>query len=202
MTSAAAQTASLRPGAPSGIAGVEIYPLDAPAASRILSPEALAFVAQLARTFEDRRRELLAARVTRQQRLLDGERPDFLPETRTIRESDWVVAPIPEDLMDRRVEITGPVDRKMIINALNSGASVFMADFEDSNSPTWQNNLEGQANLRDAVWGTISYTSPDGKRYRLNPQVATLLVRPRGWHLVEKHFLVDREPISASLFDF
>src|SRR5215831_10141457 len=203
MTSAAAQTAAaLRPGAPSGIAGVEIYPLDAPAASRILSPEALAFVAQLARTFEDRRRELLAARVARQQRLLDGERPDFLPETRTIRESDWIVAPIPEDLMDRRVEITGPVDRKMIINALNSGARVFMADFEDSHSPTWAGTIDGQMNLCDAVRGTISYDSPEGKHYTVAPGAATLMVRPRGWHLVEKHMLVDGRPVSASLFDF
>ena len=128
--------------------------------------------------------------------------PDFLPETAAIREGDWTVAPIPQDLLDRRVEITGPVDRKMIINALNSGANVFMADFEDSNSPTWQNNIEGQINLRDAVRRTISYVSPEGKRYELNAQVATLLVRPRGWHLDERHFQVDGKPISGSLFDF
>ena len=128
--------------------------------------------------------------------------PEFLPETAHIRESEWTVASIPQDLLDRRVEITGPVDRKMIINALNSGASVFMADFEDSNSPTWMNNLEGQANLRDAVEGTISFLSPEGKRYQLNAPVATLLVRPRGWHLDERHFLVDGKPISGSLFDF
>ena len=131
-----------------------------------------------------------------------GALPGFLPETAHIRESTWTVAPIPRDLLDRRVEITGPVDRKMIINALNSGASVFMADFEDSNSPTWMNNLEGQANLRDAVEGTISFVSPEGKRYQLNDHVATLLVRPRGWHLDERHFLVDGKPISGSLFDF
>ncbi len=128
--------------------------------------------------------------------------PDFLSETTSTREKEWTVAPIPHDLHDRRVEITGPVDRKMIINALNSGANVFMADFEDSNSPTWQNNLEGQLNLRDAVEGTISYVSPEGKRYELNPHVATLMMRPRGWHLDERHFSVDGQPISGSFFDF
>jgi malate synthase len=131
-----------------------------------------------------------------------GVLPDFLAETAHIRQADWKVAPIPQDLQDRRVEITGPVDRKMIINAFNSGANVFMADFEDSNSPTWQNNLEGQTNLRDAVRGTISFSSPEGKNYRLNPAVATLMVRPRGWHLDERHFTVDGKAISASLFDF
>ncbi len=170
--------------------------------TEILTPEASAFLSRLARKFEPRRQELLAARGVRQQRIDAGNLPDFLPETAHIREKEWTVAPIPNDLLDRRVEITGPVDRKMIINALNSGANVFMADFEDSNSPTWQNNLEGQLNLRDAVEGTISYISPEGKRYELNPRVATLVVRPRGWHLDEKHFLVDRKPISASLFDF
>jgi len=170
--------------------------------TEILTPEASAFLSRLARKFEPRRQELLAARGVRQQRIDAGNLPDFLPETAHIREKEWTVAPIPNDLLDRRVEITGPVDRKMIINALNSGATVFMADFEDSNSPTWQNNLEGQLNLRDAVEGTISYISPEGKRYELNPRVATLVVRPRGWHLDEKHFLVDRKPISASLFDF
>src|SRR5215831_141538 len=169
---------------------------------QILTPEARSFLTKLSREFEVRRRELLARRRIRQERIDAGEMPDFLPETAHIREAEWAVAPIPPDLLDRRVEITGPVDRKMIINALNSGASVFMADFEDSNSPTWQNNLEGQANLRDAVDGTITYESPEGKRYTLSSKVATLLVRPRGWHLVEKHFLVDEEPISGSLFDF
>jgi len=168
----------------------------------ILNPEACEFLTELARTFESRRQHLLERRLRRQHELDSGKLPDFLPETVAIREAEWTVAPIPKDLVDRRVEITGPVDRKMIINALNSGASVFMADFEDSNSPTWQNNLEGQANLRDAVRRTISYVSPEGKRYELNPQIATLLVRPRGWHLVEKHFEVDGKPISASLFDF
>jgi malate synthase len=172
------------------------------AESLILNPEARSFLTELARNFETRRQHLLERRSFRQRELDTGKLPDFLPETAAIREADWTVAPIPKDLLDRRVEITGPVDRKMIINALNSGASVFMADFEDSNSPTWQNNLEGQANLRDAVRTTISYVSPEGKRYELNPEVATLLVRPRGWHLIEKHFEVDGKPISASLFDF
>ena len=170
--------------------------------SQILTPEASQFLTRLARKFEPRRQELLARRKLRQQQIDGGALPDFLPETAHIRQSEWTVAPIPQDLLDRRVEITGPVDRKMIINALNSGASVFMADFEDSNSPTWMNNLEGQANLRDAVQGTIGYVSPEGKKYALNPQVATLLVRPRGWHLDERHFLVDGKPISGSLFDF
>jgi malate synthase len=170
--------------------------------TQILTPEASYFLTKLAREFEARRQELLARRAARQRQIDAGQLPDFLPETARIREAEWTVAHIPDDLMDRRVEITGPVDRKMIINALNSGASVFMADFEDSNSPTWQNNLEGQFNLRDAVEGTISYVSPEGKRYDLNSRVATLLVRPRGWHLVERHFLVDEKPISASLFDF
>jgi len=170
--------------------------------SHMLTPEAQAFLTKLARTFESRRQHLLSRRRVRQQEIDAGHVPDFLPETTSIRQQEWTVAPIPHDLLDRRVEITGPVDRKMIINALNSGANVFMADFEDSNSPTWQNNLEGQANLRDTVAGTISYSSPEGKQYRLNSQVATLMVRPRGWHLNEKHFEVDGKPISASLFDF
>ncbi len=170
--------------------------------TQILTPDASEFLTRLAREFEPRRQELLGQRRTRQQQIDSGHSPDFLPETASIREKEWTVAPIPHDLLDRRVEITGPVDRKMIINALNSGASVFMADFEDSNSPTWQNNLEGQLNLRDAVEGAISFASPDGKRYALNPHVATLMVRPRGWHLDERHFTVDGKPISASLFDF
>ncbi len=168
----------------------------------VLTGDALRFLAALSHKFEGRRRELLAARSSRQTRLDAGEMPDFLPETAAVRAGDWKVAPIPADLQDRRVEITGPVDRKMIINALNSGASVFMADFEDSNSPTWSNNIEGQLNLRDAVDGTITYVSPEGKRYTPAGRVATLMVRPRGWHLVEKHVLVDGEPISGSLFDF
>src|SRR5438552_4040872 len=170
--------------------------------TEILTPDASEFLTRLAREFDPRRQELLGQRRTRQQQIDAGQTPDFLTETASIREKEWTVAPIPHDLLDRRVEITGPVDRKMIINALNSGASVFMADFEDSNSPTWQNNLEGQLNLRDAVEGAVSFASPDGKRYALNPHVATLMVRPRGWHLDERHFTVDGKPISASLFDF
>src|SRR6266498_5003427 len=177
-------------------------PLRGEVETQILTPDASLFLTQLARRFEPRRQELLDRRRVRQQQIDAGQMPDFLPETASIREKEWMVAPSPHDLLDRRVEITGPVDRKMIINALNSGASVFMADFEDSNSPTWQNNLEGQANLRDAVRGTIAYTSPEGKPYRLNSKVATLIVRPRGWHLEERHFQVDGTPISASLFDF
>jgi malate synthase len=168
----------------------------------ILTPEALAFVARLARAFEGRRRERLQARVARQAELDAGVLPDFLPQTQKVRDAAWTAAPIARDLNDRRVEITGPVDRKMIINALNSGARVFMADFEDSHAPTWRGTIEGQINLRDAVRGTISYVSPEGKAYSLNAQRATLMVRPRGWHLVEKHVLVDGDPVSASLFDF
>ena len=168
----------------------------------ILTSEALAFLSKLAARFEPRRQELLTRRRTVQQEIDHGKFPDFLSETAEIRQSEWKVAPIPKDLLDRRVEITGPVDRKMIINALNSGANVYMADFEDSNSPTWSNNIEGQQNLRDAIRGTIRYESPEGKQYRLGSNLATLVVRPRGWHLDEKHFLVDGKPISGALFDF
>jgi len=168
----------------------------------ILTPEAVRFVTELCNQFESRRRELLAARQQRWERLRQGELPDFLESTREIREAKWTVSPIPQPLMDRRTEITGPVDRKMIINALNSGASMFMADLEDSNSPTWDNNVQGQINLRDAVNGTISFSNPDGKQYKLNEKTAVLLVRPRGWHLVEKHALLNGEPVSGSLFDF
>ncbi|MGD0362726.1 MAG: malate synthase A [Bryobacteraceae bacterium] len=168
----------------------------------ILTPEAVNFLRALAQNFEGRRQELLARRHYRQQEIDRGVMPQFLPETAWIRNAEWIAAPIPADLQDRRVEITGPVDRKMIINALNSGASVFMADFEDSNSPTWRNNLDGQFNLRDAVNGTIGYVSPEGKRYELGERIAVLMVRPRGWHLDEKHFLVDGRPISGGLFDF
>jgi len=191
-----------RPAAPSGVPGVELLGSADAGAGRVLTPAALAFVARLARAFEDRRRELLAARRARAQRMLDGERPDFLPETRDVREREWTVAPIPADLMDRRVEITGPVDRKMIINALNSGARVYMADFEDSHAPTWSATLEGQANLMEAVRRTIGYESPEGKRYALGDSLATLMVRPRGWHLDEKHLRVDGRAVSGSLFDF
>lgn len=170
---------------------------------RILSAEALAFVERLERTFGDRRRELLDARQDRQGRLDMGEKPDFLPETAEIRAGDWKVAAVPADLTDRRVEITGPVDRKMMINALNSGANVFMADLEDSLAPTWANVIEGQINLCDAVRGTIAHQDPDtGKTYALDAQAAVLVVRPRGWHLDENHVVLDGRPISASLFDF
>jgi len=168
----------------------------------VLTADARAFLLKLAARFEPRRQELLARRQTVQREIDHGKLPDFLPETAEIRQSEWEVAPIPKDLLDRRVEITGPVDRKMIINALNSGANVFMADFEDSNSPTWSNNIEGQQNLRDAIRGTIRYQSPEGKQYRLGSNLATLVVRPRGWHLDEKHFLVEGKPISGALFDF
>jgi malate synthase len=170
-------------------------------AAEVLTPEALAFVAALQRAFGDERERLLAARAERQAELDAGALPDFLQETREVREGDWRVAPAPADLQDRRVEITGPVDRKMIINALNSGARVFMADFEDANSPTWQNVVDGQVNLIDAVERTIELDS-NGKTYKLADNPAVLVVRPRGWHLPEKHALVDGEPVSGSLFDF
>jgi malate synthase len=169
--------------------------------AHILTTEALDFVAGLHRTFNARRLELLAAREKRQAQLDTGETPDFLPETAHIRQADWKVAPLPADLQDRRVEITGPVDRKMIINALNSGARVFMADFEDASSPTWENCVSGQINLLDAVRRTIALEQND-KSYRLNEKTAVLLVRPRGWHLPEKHVTVDGEIMSGSLFDF
>jgi malate synthase len=169
----------------------------------ILTPEAVAFVVGLQRTFNEHRKTLLQARVARQKRLDAGERPDFLQETKGIRESEWTVAPLPKDLLDRRVEITGPVDRKMIINALNSGAKVFMADFEDSTTPTWDNVMDGQLNLRDAVRRTITFEDEKtGKSYKLIEKPAVLFVRPRGWHLEERHVIVDGEPMSGSLFDF
>jgi malate synthase len=172
-------------------------------AAEVLTPEALAFLAQLHRRFDGRRLELLAARQARQARFDAGEAPDFLAETAAVRAGDWKVAPIPADLTDRRVEITGPVDRKMIINALNSGAKVFMADFEDASSPTWANMIEGQVNLKDRWAGRIGFTdATSGKAYALKDQVATLMVRPRGWHLPEAHALVDGEEMSGSLFDF
>jgi malate synthase len=180
---------------------IEIRAVRRPEWEPILSDEALQFVAALQREFGARREELLARREARKLRIDAGELPDFLSETQSIRESDWTVAPIPSDLLDRRVEITGPVDRKMIINALNSGANVFMADFEDSNAPTWANNLDGHVNLRDAVRRTITF-STGAKQYALNETTATLVVRPRGWHLLEKHVVVDGKPVSASLFDF
>ena len=187
---------------PPTIKGLEIRAEVTPEFAEILTPEALAFVIKLEQAFGERRRELLAIRAQRQANINAGAMPDFLPETAHIRESDWVVAPIPADLNDRRVEITGPVDRKMIINALNSGANVFMADFEDSHSPTWTATLEGQINLRDAVGDEIIFTAPTGKYYELKDEIATLMVRPRGWHLEEKHVLLGGRPVSASLFDF
>ncbi len=178
----------------------------APATGRyveILTPEAVAFVVGLQQAFNKRRKELLDARAARQRRLDDGERPDFLKETKDIRESEWTVSPLPKDLLDRRVEITGPVDRKMIINALNSGAKVFMADFEDSTTPTWDNVMEGQLNLWDAVRRTITFEDEKtGKSYKLNEKPAVLFVRARGWHLEERHLIVDGGPMSGSLFDF
>jgi malate synthase len=169
---------------------------------RILTPAAIGFVAHLHRKYEQRRRDLMKARAERQARLDAGETFGFLPETRSIRESEWKVAPTPKDLQDRRVEITGPVERKMVINALNSGASTFMADFEDSCTPSWDNLIRGQINLRQAVDRTITFQSPEGKSYRLNDQTAVLIVRPRGWHLLERHVLIDGDPVSGSLFDF
>ena len=182
--------------------GIEVFGPVSNAFKQILTPDALQFVGALAREFEPRRQELLERRKAVQKDIDSGKFPDFLPETKQIRESDWKVAPVPADLQDRRVEITGPVDRKMVINALNSGASTFMADFEDSHSPTWAATIQGQVNLCDAVRGTIDFVSPQGKQYRLGDKIATLIVRPRGWHLVEKNVRVDGQPISASIFDF
>jgi malate synthase len=181
---------------------IEIKGQITPEFAEILTPEAISFVATLVRAFTDRREELLQRRAKRQAEIDAGKMPDFLPETEHIRNSEWTIAPIPADLQDRRVEITGPVERKMIINALNSGSKVFMADFEDSFSPTWEGTIQGQINVRDAVNRTIDYASPEGKNYTLNEKTATLLVRPRGWHLIEKHVLIDGKPISGGIFDF
>lgn len=183
--------------------GIEILGPMRPEYEEILTPGAIDFLALLARKFTARRDELLAARDVRQQAIDRSEFPDFLPETESIRnDPSWKVAPVPADLQDRRVEITGPTDRKMVINALNSGAKVFMTDFEDSNAPTWDNMIEGQINLRDAINRTITFNNPDGRLYELNDEIATLMVRPRGWHLNERHFAVDGKPIPAGLFDF
>jgi malate synthase len=182
---------------------IEIQGPSHPRQERVLTPGALQFIIDLQRRFNSKRVELLEARLERQKRLDAGDKPDFLKETRNLRESEWSVAPIPADLLDRRVEITGPVERKMIINALNSGAKVFMADFEDSNTPTWANQIDGQLNLMDAVRRTITFSDPStGKNYRLNERTAVLFVRPRGWHLEEQHVFVARQPMSGSLFDF
>ncbi|WHY78084.1 malate synthase A [Neobacillus sp. WH10] len=168
----------------------------------ILTPEALNFIEELEKKFGERRVELLQYRQKRQEEIDNGKMPDFLSETKNIRNGDWTVAPLPNDLQDRRVEITGPTDRKMVINALNSGAKLFMADFEDATSPTWENAIEGQINLRDAVNRTISFENPNGKKYVLNEETAVLIPRPRGLHLEEKHVLLDGKPISGSFFDF
>jgi malate synthase len=182
---------------------VKVRGLMRPGFETLLTPAALAFLAELQGGFDGRRRQLLASRDVRQARIDAGELPDFLPETAQVRDADWTVDPVPADLVDRRVEITGPVDRKMVINALNSGATHFMADFEDSNAPTWSNCVEGQINLRDAVQGTLTFTHPTtGKAYAVGANPATLLVRPRGWHLEERHVTVAGRPMSASLFDF
>ena len=182
-------------------AGMVITGRITPEYAAILTPEALELIAKLHRAFNGRRRELLERRQVRQAELDSGKLPDFLPETAAVRAGDWRIAPFPAQLNDRRVEITGPVDRKMIINALNSGAKVFMADFEDSNTPNWDNQVSGQINLRDALRRTITFQSPEGKQYRLNPHPALLFVRPRGWHLNEKHVTIDGEPVSGGIFD-
>jgi malate synthase len=185
------------------LSGVVICGATKPGYETVLTPEALAFAIELERRFAAERRRLLARRAELQKRLDAGWKPDFLAETKPIRDADWQVAPIPPDLRDRRVEITGPTDRKMVINALNSGATVFMADFEDANTPAWENLIEGQQNLIDAVRRTITFDDPEtGRHYSLNSRTAVLLVRPRGWHLPEKHILVDGEPMSGALFDF
>jgi malate synthase len=185
------------------VAGITLGAKSRPGYERVLTAEALAFVAALHRRFEATRRDLLKRRAERQKRFDAGALPDFLAETRAIRDGSWNVAPIPADLMDRRVEITGPTDRKMVINALNSGAPVFMTDLEDSNSPTWDNMIQGQINLMDRWTGAMAYTDPaNGKTYELGSKPAVLIVRPRGWHLVEEHMRVDGKPVSGALFDF
>ena len=182
--------------------GVQIKGTLHPRFDEILTPAALAFVARLHRAFDARRQELLKARVERQQRIDSGEMPDFLPETKHVRDGAWKIAPLPKALECRRVEITGPVERKMIINAFNSGADSYMTDFEDSNSPNWFNQIQGQVNLHDAIRGTISFTNEAGKVYKLNDRIATLQIRPRGWHLDEKHVTVDGQRVSGGIFDF
>jgi malate synthase len=181
---------------------VELEGRAEPAFDEILSPNALEFVSELHAEFDERRQELLSARAERRARLAEGEMLDFLPETQDVRSGDWRVAPVPEALAQRWVEITGPTDRKMVINALNSGADGFMADFEDANAPSWHNMVQGQINLRDAVMGTITYDGSDGRHYELVDEPATLLVRPRGWHLDERHVRIDGRPVAGGLFDF
>lgn len=202
-TTTAPTTTAPTSASPAAIAGVTVRGAMGPRYDEILTPEAMAFIVGLQRSFNATRKRLLALRAERQKRFDAGETPDFLEETRPVREADWTIAPLPADLLDRRVEITGPVDRKMVINALNSGARVFMADFEDANSPTWSNCLDGQINLRDRWAGRLDFTdATTGKAYRLKDKPAVLMVRPRGWHLLEEHVLVDGEPMSGSLFDF
>ena len=182
--------------------GVQINAPIHPRFDEILTHDALAFVAKLHRAFAARRKELLAKRVERQARIDAGEMPDFLPETKHIREGDWKVAPLPKALECRRVEITGPVEAKMIINAFNSGADSYMTDFEDSNSPNWFNQVQGQVNLYDAVRRRLTFTNEAGKVYKLNDKIAVMQIRPRGWHLDEKHMLVDGQRVSGGIFDF
>ncbi len=182
--------------------GIQVVGKMTPAYGQVLTPDAMRFIAKLHTQFNRLREELLARRVERQKELENGVIPGFLTQTETIKNGNWQVCKAPADLTDRRVEITGPAERKMMINALNSGANVFMADFEDSLSPTWSNVIEGQINLQEAIRKTLNFVSPEGKSYQLNEQVATLVIRPRGWHLNESHVTVDGQPISASLFDF
>src|SRR5881398_3397008 len=187
---------------PASDPGIRVLTAPPSGSAEILEPAALQFLGALARRFEPERQRRLARRRERQQELDAGRLPDFLPETKEIRDRDWTVAPIRPDLTDRRVEITGPVERKMMINALNSGADVFMADFEDALSPTWSNVVQGHLNLIDAVRRKLTFTSPEGKTYKLNEKLATLLVRPRGWHLPEKHLEADGKPIAGAFADF
>ncbi len=189
--------------APATSSGIEVHGPLLPGFDEVVTPAALDFVARLQREFNGTREALLKQRAERQERFDAGELPDFLPDTRQVRAGDWRVAPVTTpDLQRRWVELTGPTDRKMLINALNSGADAYMADFEDANCPTWQNMVEGQINVRDAIDGSIAFTNPDGRVYRLGEQVATLLIRPRGWHLPERHITVDGAPIAGSLMDF
>lgn len=184
------------------LSGIQIHGTMHPGFDEMLTDEALEFLIQLHKNFNDKRKQLLKERVQIQQKIDQGMRPDFSKETENIRNSNWKIAPIPDDLKDRRVEITGPVDRKMVINGLNSGAKVFMADFEDANSPTWSNTIHGQINLRDAIMNTIRFENEKGKVYQLNEQTAVLKVRPRGWHLEEKHLTYHQERLAGSLVDF
>src|ERR1700733_11406644 len=180
---------------------IELHGAMAAGFDEVITPDALEFVTELQARFGPRREELLEARGRRRARLADGEMLDFLRDTREIRDGDWTVAPAPPDMQQRWVEITGPTDRKMVINALNSGADGFMADFEDANAPTWRNMVQGQINVRNAIMGTLTYDGSDGRHYELSEDPATLLIRPRGWHLPERHVRIDDAPISGSLFD-